>query len=79
MLTDGEGRRFPMRRYTVGGGCRFEIYNCASLVGVNNFTGVLVDCTLQDARFVTENLNDTDKLKKYFKNYTKGHTETPVL
>lgn len=78
-LTDGEGRRFPMRRYTVGDGCRFEIYNCASLVGVNNFTGVLVDCTLQDARFVTENLNDTDKLKKYFKNYTKGHTETPVL
>ncbi len=29
-LTDEEGRRFPLRRYRLGG-CRFEVFNCAPL------------------------------------------------
>ncbi len=29
-LTDGEGRKFPLRRYVMGS-CRFEVYNCAPL------------------------------------------------
>ena len=29
-LTDEDGRRFPLRRYRLGG-CRFEVYNCAPL------------------------------------------------
>lgn len=36
-LTDGDGRRFPLRRYRMGD-CRFEVYNCAPLaaeVGAN--------------------------------------------
>ena len=30
-LTDEEGRSFPLRRYSVFGACRFEVYNCAPL------------------------------------------------
>ena len=30
ILTDEDGRRFPLRRYWLGG-CRFEVYNCAPL------------------------------------------------
>lgn len=30
-LTDEDGRSFPLRRYSVFGACRFEVYNCAPL------------------------------------------------
>ena len=30
-LTDEEGRSFPLRRYALSDGCRFEVYNCARL------------------------------------------------
>lgn len=30
-LTDEEGRKFPLVRYSAGEGCRFELYNCAPL------------------------------------------------
>lgn len=77
-LTDGDGRKFPLRRYKTAA-CRFELYNCANLVSINNFTGTLIDCTLGDTDFVLENIADNEKLKNRFKNFTKGHTETPVF
>ncbi|MGN0817370.1 MAG: hypothetical protein ACI4L9_00235, partial [Candidatus Coproplasma sp.] len=77
-LTDAEGRNFPLRRYAVDG-CRFEVYNCAQLVAENNFTGALADCTLCNAAEVSQILRSPEKLKKYFTNYTKGHSTSPVI
>lgn len=78
-LTDENGRAFPMRRYEVSG-CRFELFNCARLVSENNFTGALYDLTTcENPAEVQTQLNDTKALKAHFKNYTKGHTENPVL
>ena len=45
-LTDEEGRNSPLRRYTLTGPCRFEVYNCASL-SVNTWGGnALYDNTM---------------------------------
>ena len=78
-LTDEDGRQFPLRRYEVGG-CRFEIYNCNPLAGKNGGHGALVDLTVQDeTQGIWAIINDSQGLKKRFKNYTKGHTENPVL
>jgi putative protease len=79
LLTDENGRVFPLRRYKTSE-CRFEMYNCASLIARNDFCGKLADCTLQsNANSVIDNIDDGEKLKKIFKNYTKGHSEIPVL
>jgi hypothetical protein len=60
--------------------CRFEIYNCASLIAQNNFTGVLIDCTLDgNVQEIVDNCNDEKGLKEIFKNYTRGHSDIPVL
>ncbi len=47
-LTDGEGRRFPLRRY-VTSECRFEVFNCANLLPVKSKSGRLIDKTFSDA------------------------------
>ncbi len=77
-LTDENGRKFPIRRYQTSA-CRFEVYNCASLVGVSP-VGVLIDCSLGGS---TENLikicRTEQKQRDYFKNYTRGHGNSPVL
>lgn len=44
ILCDGEGRKFPLRRYVVSE-CRFEVYNCANLECANEY-GALKDRTL---------------------------------
>lgn len=44
-LTDGEGRKFPLRRYKTGE-CRFEVYNCADLESKGCKAGALTDETL---------------------------------
>jgi putative protease len=83
-LTDENNRAFPLRRYKTGE-CRFELFNCASLVSQNNFTGKLFDVTLPsydgktDINKIIECASDGEELKKIYKNYTKGHTENPVL
>lgn len=77
-LTDEEGRRFPLARYKMGE-CRFEVYNCANLVG-KSVTGTLIDCTtLQDARKAVEICKDVQKQRIFYKNYTRGHSVSPVL
>ncbi len=78
VLTDEEKRDFPVRRYTLTG-CRFELYNCAELVSLCNFTGTLADGTLCDAGRLAGRLADEDKLKSMFKKYTHGHTVNGIL
>lgn len=81
-LTDENGREFPMRRYMDDkGNCRFEVYNCASLIGVGvNGAGKLLDCTLQeDKKQAVQASNDENMQKKLYKNYTSGHFKRGVL
>lgn len=78
-LTDESGRVFPLRRYKVSE-CRFEIYNCAALVAENNFTGVLADLTGEEnPAALSEKIRNPAALKNIFGNYTRGHSESPVL
>ena len=76
-LTDESGRKFPMRRYKTSV-CRFEIFNCASLLG-NAVTGALIDSTLDNPAKLLACLGDEGKMAAYLKNYTRGHFNSPVL
>ncbi len=64
-LTDENGRKFPVRRYLGGNGnCRFEVYNCAELVGLGvKGGGKLFDLTL----------------KTEYDSHTSGHLKRGVL
>ncbi len=44
-LTDGDGRKFPLRRYKTSE-CRFEVFNCADLAVNSHRLGKLTDLTL---------------------------------
>lgn len=77
-LTDESGRKFPIRRYKTNE-CRFEVFNCANLIGTSP-VGTLIDCTLESApNYVIQINSDERKQKEYFKNYTRGHSNAPVL
>ena len=77
-LTDGERRKFPLRRYKTGA-CRFEVYNCAYLAG-KSVTGVLVDGTMQsDPEIAFEIRGDVKRQREFYKNYTRGHSDSPVF
>ncbi len=79
-LTDEENRAFPLRRYSVLHGCRFELFNCSPLVSENRFTGVLADFTLSDDPAANSALTgDVSAFKRTFKNYTSGHTRNAVI
>ena len=81
-LTDENGRVFPVRRYVdAGRNCRFEIYNCASLVG-RGLVGVgnLIEITMQEEKaLAVQAANDEGKQKKLYVNYTSGHMKNGVL
>ncbi len=78
VLTDEEGRRFALRRY-VTGACRFELFNCANLAADKGKAGLLVDCTLENnPEKLLKICKDGEKLKKYYGNYTRGHSANPV-
>ena len=78
-LTDEGNRQFTLRRYEVGS-CRFEIFNCAELVSENCYTGRLYDFSVQsDPEAAERAAADVSQLKNLFRNYTKGHSETPIL
>ena len=77
-LTDEGGRQFPLSRYEAGA-CRFELFNCANLIG-SSPAGALIDCTLDKSPSrLLQIANDEEELKKYFKKYTRGHLNAPVL
>ena len=79
-LTDENGRVFPVRRYlTAESVCRFEVYNCASLVGegVKN-AGKLYDLSISNNKYSIVNAS-VEEMKKLFSAYTSGHNKRGVL
>lgn len=81
-LTDENGRKFPVARYTAAdGSCRFEVYNCADLIGKGVAeAGKLLDCTLsRDIAACIAAINDEEKQKKIYPNHTSGHLKRGVL
>ncbi|MBQ9729758.1 MAG: DUF3656 domain-containing protein, partial [Clostridia bacterium] len=76
ILTDENRREFPVRRFVrEGGGCRFEIYNCADLIGSGvKGAGKLIDATfIKNPSRLVATLDDEEKQKAIFENYTQGH------
>ena len=81
-LTDEGGRVFPVRRYlSAEGSCRFEVYNCASLIGVGaKNAGYLLDLTLvKEKGLAIEAKKDETAQKKLYDNPTSGHYKRGVL
>ena len=81
-LTDENGREFPVRRYvSADNSCRFEVYNCAKLIGagVKN-AGQLLELTLiEDKQAIIQAKDNEIEQKKLFSNYTSGHYKRGVL
>ena len=81
-LTDEGGRVFPVRRYIASdGACRFEVYNCADLIGVGvKNAGQLLDLTLvQNKALAVSAKNDETEQKKVYNTYTSGHYKRGVF
>ncbi len=81
-LTDEQGRAFPVRRYVDGdGACRFEVYNCAHLIGKGGVgAGKCVDGTLaDDLTAVWQAIEDENAQKQVYGKYTSGHAKRGVL
>ena len=79
-LTDENDRKFLLRRYVVGGNCRFEVYNCAPLVADYAPNGVLLDCASEkNAVEIVKAGRDVKRLKQIFgENFTRGHSIKPI-
>lgn len=80
-LTDENGREFPVRRYTVDGNCRFEAYNCASLIGAGvPRAGKLAELTVTpDKCGALKAVERVEEQKRIYKKYTSGHAKNGVL
>lgn len=81
-LTDENGRAFPVRRYQDGDGiCRFEIYNCASLVGATvEGAGQVVDASVfGNGTLAVKIKDDVEEQKTNYRRYTSGHAKKSVL
>ncbi len=80
-LTDENGRVFPVRRYlSATGECRFEVYNCASLIGVGvSGSGQLIDASVSSAGKALAVKDDEEGQKRLYANYTSGHFKRGVL
>lgn len=81
-LTDENSRIFPVRRYvSAEGSCRFEVYNCSTLIGtgVKN-AGKLIDLSIGDnkAKLLAAK-EDEGTQKEICKQYTSGHFKRGVL
>ncbi len=81
-LTDENGRVFPVHRYrSANGSCRFEVYNCANLVGIGaKGAGKLLDLTITENKSdVLNAINDENAQKELYAQYTSGHYKRGVL
>ncbi|MBQ9729034.1 MAG: U32 family peptidase [Clostridia bacterium] len=81
-LTDEHGRNFPVKRLVgMDGNCRFEVYNCAKLVGKGvSGIGKILDLTTEsDVSTAVSIANDEEKQKLFYGNYTSGHAKRGVL
>ena len=81
ILTDESGREFPVRRYVAAdGSCRFEVYNCAALIG-NGVRGMgkLIDVSVTRDKGVVCAADDEQAQKQKYHTYTSGHLKRGVL
>ena len=81
-LTDENGRVFPVRRYlSADGSCRFEVFNCADLIGVGaKGANQLIDLSIvTDCQAAVQAKDDEGKQKRIYANYTSGHFKRGVL
>ncbi len=81
-LTDENDRKFPVRRFTdASGNCRFEVYNCADLVGKGvDGAGKLLDLTLvTDKQKAINAILDEAAQKTVYQKCTSGHFKRGVL
>lgn len=86
-LTDENGRAFSVRRYKDGSGeCRFEIYNCASLIGVAaKNAGRIIDASTKKDENAIKGANlrgilrNEETQKALFSPYTYGHVRNSVI
>ncbi len=81
-LTDESGRNFPVRRFkSVSGECRFEVYNCAKLVGSGvQGAGKIIDCSTGGNIFAAVKTADNEEQQKsLYGNYTAGHRKKSML
>ncbi|MBQ8406043.1 MAG: U32 family peptidase [Clostridia bacterium] len=81
-LTDENGRVFSVRRYlSADGNCRFEVFNCADLIGVGaKGAGQLIDLSVTaDCQAAIQTKDDEEKQKQVYANYTSGHFKRGVL
>ena len=81
-LTDENGRVFPVRRYlSADGSCRFEVYNCADLVGYGmQGAGKLLDVSLLENKSKAVEARDSEiQQKQIYNNCTSGHYKRGVL
>ncbi len=81
-LTDEGGRAFPARRYLAAdGSCRFEVYNCANLIGTGVFgAGKLLDLSItKDKASAISAIGDEERQKIVYREYTSGHYKRGIL
>ena len=82
-LTDENSREFPVRRYQIQNGeCKFEVYNCANLVGKGVTSGKLLDCSLMTAKQTQSCVGavaNEEEQKKIYGKYTYGHSKKSIL
>lgn len=80
-LTDENGRVFPVRRYiSADGACRFEVYNCADLVGRGiKGAGRLMDLTLIKEKSALLLAETEEEQKQVLGACTSGHFKRGVL
>ena len=80
-LTDENDRVFAVRRYlSATGECRFEVYNCADLIGIGiENGGKLFDLTLCKDVSQGSQAQTEAQQKEIFTNYTSGHSKRGVL
>ena len=80
-LTDENGRIFPVKRYlSAEGSCRFEVYNCADLIGQGiEGAGKILDVTVTENKTAVCAAKTAEEQKQLYKNYTSGHLKRGVL
>lgn len=81
-LTDENGRVFPLRRYQAATGeCRFELYNCACLLGhARKGIGKLLDASKIPVNKLLQAADNEEQLKALYIKYTAGHNKNiPLL
>lgn len=81
-LQDESGRVFPLRRYETAAGCRFELYNCTSILAWQSFAGSLVDlsvCPPKKGEKLFAAWGDLQKMKEILQPVTSGHSKKSVL